>query len=141
MSENNDITLDKLHIGSSARITKIECEGSLRQHFLDMGLIPGAELSLVKTAPLGDPIEIMIHGYSLTLRLSDAAKIGISKIEALSQKSAGKVRKKDKAHPSLGEPGIHHDKSSKKAFPKGRNPLRQAPLRNRATWNRYREDP
>ena len=117
MSENNDITLDKLHIGSSARITKIECEGSLRQHFLDMGLIPGAELSLVKTAPLGDPIEIMIHGYSLTLRLSDAAKIGISKIEALSQKSAGKVRKKDKAHPSLGEPGIHHDKSSKKAFP------------------------
>ena len=69
------ITLDRLKIGKTARIISIEGEGSLKQHFLDMGLIPGAELSIVKTAPLGDPVEISIHGYLLTLRLSEAAKI------------------------------------------------------------------
>ena len=111
------ITLDKLKIGEPARIISVEGEGSLKQHFLDMGLIPGAELSIIKTAPLGDPVEILIHGYSLTLRLEDAAKIGVLEIDSHSLKSAGKPKKKDKAHPALGEPGIHHDKTLKRAFP------------------------
>ena len=111
------ITLDRLKIGKPARIISIEGEGSLKQHFLDMGLIPGAELSIVKTAPLGDPVEISIHGYLLTLRLSEAAKISVCETDDLSETSGVKQKKKVHAHPSLGEPGIHHDKSLKRAFP------------------------
>ena len=111
------ITLDRLKIGKTARIISIEGEGSLKQHFLDMGLIPGAELSIVKTAPLGDPVEISIHGYLLTLRLSEAAKISVCETDDLSETSGVKQKKKVHAHPSLGEPGIHHDKSLKRAFP------------------------
>ncbi|MBQ3902369.1 MAG: 50S ribosome-binding GTPase, partial [Lachnospiraceae bacterium] len=111
------MTLDRLKIGKTARIISIEGEGSLKQHFLDMGLIPGAELSIVKTAPLGDPVEISIHGYLLTLRLSEAAKISVCETDDLSETSGVKQKKKVHAHPSLGEPGIHHDKSLKRAFP------------------------
>ena len=69
------MTLDELDIGQSGRITDVGGQGALRQHFLDMGLIPGADVTLVKFAPMGDPMELQIHGYELTLRLADAAQI------------------------------------------------------------------
>ena len=69
------MTLKDLEIGSSAVIASVGGEGALRQHFLDMGVIPGAEIKLMKLAPLGDPMEFQIHGYELTLRLDDAQKI------------------------------------------------------------------
>ena len=71
------MTLTNLKVGESAVITKIGGEGALRQHFLDMGVIPGAEVTVVKFAPMGDPMELQIHGYELTLRLADAAQIDI----------------------------------------------------------------
>ena len=71
------MTLKNLKIGESAVITKVGGEGALRQHFLDMGVIPGAEVTVVKFAPMGDPMELQIHGYELTLRLEDAAKIEV----------------------------------------------------------------
>ena len=67
-----NMTLNQLGIGKTARITAVGGEGSLRQHFLDMGVIPGAEVTLVQYAPMGDPMELRIHGYSLTLRKDDA---------------------------------------------------------------------
>ena len=69
------ISIKDLEIGESAKITEVGGEGALRQHFLDMGLIPGAEITMVKYAPMGDPVELKIHGYELTLRLADAEKI------------------------------------------------------------------
>ena len=74
------MTLRELGIGESALILSVGGEGALRQHFLDMGVIPGAEVTVIKFAPMGDPVEIKIHGYELTLRLDDAAKIEIQKI-------------------------------------------------------------
>lgn len=68
------ISIKDLEIGKSAKITEVGGEGALRQHFLDMGLIPGAEITMVKYAPMGDPVELKIHGYELTLRLADAEK-------------------------------------------------------------------
>ena len=79
------MTLKEVKIGSTCAITKVGGEGALRQHFLDMGVIPGAEVTVVKYAPLGDPMELMIHGYQLTLRLADAEKIDVelkAKIDA-----------------------------------------------------------
>ena len=73
-----NMTLKELELGKSAIITSVGGEGSLRQHFLDMGVIPGAQVTLVKYAPMGDPVEIRIHGYELTIRLDDAAKIEVS---------------------------------------------------------------
>ena len=72
-----DMQLDELEIGRSARISSVGGEGALRQHLLDMGVIPGAIVKIVKLAPMGDPIELKIHGYELTIRLEDAKKIGI----------------------------------------------------------------
>ena len=74
------LTLKELEIGKSARITEVGGEGELRQHFLDMGVIPGAEITLIKFAPMGDPMEFQIHGYELTLRVADAEKIEIELI-------------------------------------------------------------
>ena len=74
------MTLKEMQPGSSAVITKVGGEGVLRQHFLDMGVIPGAEVTVVKYAPLGDPVELLIQGYELTLRLDDAAKIDVEAI-------------------------------------------------------------
>ena len=82
LMQERKMMLDKLEIGQSARITAVGGEGALRQHFLDMGLIPGAEVTLVKFAPMGDPMELRIHGYELTLRLADAAKIDITPVRA-----------------------------------------------------------
>ena len=73
------MTLKELGIGESAIITAVGGEGALRQHFLDMGVIPGTEVTVIKYAPLGDPVELKIHGYQLTLRVNDAAKIEIDK--------------------------------------------------------------
>ena len=72
------MTLKDLKIGESAVITAVGGEGALRQHFLDMGVIPGAEVTVVKFAPMGDPMELQIHGYELTLRLEDAQKIQLA---------------------------------------------------------------
>ena len=75
------MTLRELELGRTGIIRTVGGQGALRQHFLDMGVIPGAEVTVVKYAPMGDPVELMIHGYQLTLRLDDAAKIEIEEIK------------------------------------------------------------
>ena len=80
------MTLKDLKIGKTATILSVGGEGALRQHFLDMGVIPGAEITMVKYAPMGDPIEFEIHGYELTLRLADAQKIEISNMHEKTEK-------------------------------------------------------
>ena len=79
--------LNELKPGQSARIEQVGGEGALRQHFLDMGVIPGAEVTMMKLAPLGDPMELRIHGYELTLRLADAEKILITPLQSTSSKA------------------------------------------------------
>jgi len=142
-----NMTLKDLKKGESAVITTVGGQGALRQHFLDMGVIPGAEVTLIKYAPMGDPMELTIHGYELTLRLADAEKIGIETVrsvtvsdeykdEAASDKGhkAEKSGKDDKAgkgdkaskelrkyreHPGLGEEGIYHDHTKENPLPEG----------------------
>jgi len=111
------MTLKELEIGKSAVVNHVGGEGALRQHFLDMGVIPGAEVTVVKLAPMGDPIELRIHGYELTLRLADAAQITVEPI-ASSAKSKQKTPKKT-LHPGLGEEGIFHPKGSGDPLPDG----------------------
>ncbi len=111
------MTLKELKIGESARIDFVGGEGVLRQHFLDMGVIPGAEVTVVKFAPMGDPVELLIHGYELTLRLDDAEKITVSKLTEERKAPAEKQRKKPAHHPSIGEPGIHHVQGSEEPLP------------------------
>ena len=115
------MTLKDLEIGKSGIITAVGGEGALRQHFLDMGVIPGAEVTLVKYAPMGDPIELRIHGYELTLRLADAEKIEIQPITAVKEKkAAADLRDKPKAeHPGLGEGGKFHVKADEHPRPQG----------------------
>ncbi|MBQ9180394.1 MAG: ferrous iron transport protein B, partial [Firmicutes bacterium] len=121
------MTLSDLLIGESAIITSVGGEGALRQHFLDMGVIPGAEITLVKYAPMGDPAQFRIHGYELTLRLADAAKIGIESIqtqeireETDKKESATLVeRSKEALHPGLGEGGKYHVKADEHPLPEG----------------------
>ena len=118
MKEN--MTLRELKEGQSARVISVGGEGALRQHFLDMGVIPGAEATLVKFAPMGDPMEIRIHGYELTLRLDDAQKIEIERIETAPNTQKVKEKKNRKhPHPGYGEGGIYHDKKTEKALPEG----------------------
>ena len=81
------MTLGELDIGQSGRITDVGGQGALRQHFLDMGLIPGADVTLLKFAPMGDPMELQIHGYELTLRLADAAQIGVIPIRSAKEQT------------------------------------------------------
>lgn len=112
------MTLKELKIGQSARVDAVGGEGALRQHFLDMGVIPGAEVTVVKFAPMGDPMELRIHGYELTLRLDDAAQIEITPIEKKEEKKvAPKTRNSKHAHPALGEPGVHHCKGDGDPLP------------------------
>ncbi len=111
------MTLKELEIGKSAVVRNVGGEGALRQHFLDMGVIPGAEVTVVKLAPLGDPIELRIHGYELTLRLADAAQITVEPIP-LSIKSK-KTTPKKTLHPGFGEEGIFHPKGSGNSLPYG----------------------
>ena len=111
------MTLKDIAIGQSAVIIKVGGEGSLRQHFLDMGVIPGAEVSVVKLAPMGDPMELQIHGYELTLRLADAAQIEVAPITERSR-SHERVRPAGKAkHPGLGEGGIFHSREAENPLP------------------------
>ena len=82
------MTLKELEIGKSAVIKTVGGEGALRQHFLDMGVIPGAEVTVIKFAPMGDPMELQIHGYELTLRLADADQITIEQISFPTRRSS-----------------------------------------------------
>ena len=106
------MTIRDLKPGQSACITEVGGSGSLRQHFLDMGVIPGAEITVVKLAPLGDPMELRIHGYELTLRLSEAEKIAVRPVEAAQQAAAEQKAKKEVHHPGLGEEGKFHPKGT-----------------------------
>ena len=112
------MTLKELQIGKSAVVDKVGGSGALRQHFLDMGLTPGAEVTLVKLAPMGDPMELRIHGYELTLRLDDAAQIGIIPVEK-SLASRAPVDDRMVDHPGFGEGGKYHIKKGEHPLPDG----------------------
>ncbi len=111
--------LNELEIGKSAVIKTVGGEGKLRQHFLDMGVIPGAEVTMVKYAPMGDPIELQIHGYMLTLRVADAAQIEVEPISERTNKHEriGTITKSE--HPGLGEDGRYHAKGDGDPLPEG----------------------
>ncbi|MBQ1608242.1 MAG: ferrous iron transport protein B [Lachnospiraceae bacterium] len=113
------MTIKDLEIGQTARIDEVGGEGALRQHFLDMGVIPGAEVTLVRLAPMGDPMELRIHGYELTLRLADADQIQATLLEKQQEQNPDKKTKHDIAHPGLGEEGKFHPKGSGNPLPKG----------------------
>ena len=113
------MTLRELKVGQSARVEAVGGEGALRQHFLDMGVIPGAEVTLVKLAPMGDPMELRIHGYELTLRLQDAEKIGVSLLDRPAERESAARNKKPSAHPGLGEEGKFHPKGTGEPLPEG----------------------
>ncbi len=113
------MTLKELEIGKSAAIKKVGGEGALRQHFLDMGMIPGAEVTVVKLAPMGDPMELQIHGYELTLRLAEADQIEIEPIHQRSRSHQGSEYIKKSAHPGLGEEGKYHSKENENPLPEG----------------------
>lgn len=114
------MTLDELKIGQSAIITKVGGDGALRQHFLDMGVIPGSELTLVKFAPMGDPMQLLIHGYELTLRKDDAAKIDIDICPTCKGGEPHQPAEQSSArteHPGLGEEGRYHTESEENPAP------------------------
>ena len=113
------MTLKELQIGKSAIVEAVGGAGALRQHFLDMGLIPGEEVTLVKFAPMGDPMELSIHGYELTLRLDDAARIGVTLAKAPAAKKAAAESEKPVEHPGLGEGGRYHTKKGENPLPDG----------------------
>ena len=111
------MTLKELNIGESAVIQTVGGEGALRQHFLDMGLIPGEKVTLVKFAPMGDPMELRIHGYELTLRLDDAARIEIAPAKAPATHASAAEGEKPVEHPGLGEGGRYHTKQGEHPLP------------------------
>ena len=116
------MTIKEMNIGDTARVTVVGGEGALRQHFLDMGVIPGVEITLVKYAPMGDPIQLRVHGYELTLRLADADKIQVmllskDQIREKNRPEAQPVRKVE--HPGLGETGKYHVKADETPLPEG----------------------
>ena len=110
--------LNELQIGSTATILSVGGEGALRQHFLDMGLIQGTEVTVVQYAPMGDPIELRLHGYELTIRLEDAKNIEISK-EHKPKNTRKKVEKQEKLHPGYGEGGKFHNRKEETPLPEG----------------------
>ena len=113
------MTLKDLPIGKTATIRSVGGEGALRQHFLDMGLIPKGDVTMVKYAPMGDPMELRIHSYELTLRLADADKIEIENVRDAGEK--GETSKKNNSHsiphPGLGEGGKFHFKETENPLP------------------------
>ncbi len=131
--EEGSLTLDQLPLGKNALICQVGGEGALRQHFLDMGLIPDAPVTMVKYAPLGDPVQVRIHGYELTLRLEDAARITVCDVlddevarTASLQRNAGAPQKRgvfpgghphEADHPGLGEGGRYHDAATENPLP------------------------
>ena len=113
------MTLRDLKVGQSAVITRVGGEGALRQHFLDMGVIPGAEMTVVKFAPMGDPVEFQVHGYELTLRLADAEQIDVELISERSNKHTRVKYIRPSEHPGLGEDGRYHSKGDGDPLPEG----------------------
>ena len=113
------MTLKDLEIGKSAVIRSVGGKGALRQHFLDMGMIPGAEVTVVKFAPMGDPMELQVHGYELTLRLAEAEQIEIEQIPRRSRSHKGIESMSDAEHPGLGEEGKYHSKKDEHPLPEG----------------------
>ena len=111
--------LSEIKTGQTVRITEVGGEGALRQHFLDMGVIPGAEVTLMKLAPMGDPMEFRIHGYELTLRVADAADITVEEIKEVKEKENRTVNWGRTEHPGLGEEGKYHPKGSGNPLPEG----------------------
>ena len=111
------MTLRDLKIGESAVIRTVGGEGALRQHFLDMGVIPGAEVTVVKFAPMGDPMELQIHCYELTLRLADAEQIEIEPIDTRSRRHESAKGVNNTVHPGLGEDGKYHVKADENPLP------------------------
>ena len=112
-------TLKQLEIGKTASVTRVGGEGALRQHFLDMGLIPGTEVKVMKYAPLGDPMEVRLHGYELTLRLAEADRIEIEPLKGESSEQTEEKRAKQNIHPGFGEEGKFHPKGSGDPLPDG----------------------
>ncbi len=112
------MTLKELPIGKTATIRTVGGEGALRQHFLDMGLIPQGDVTMVKYAPMGDPMELRIHSYELTLRLADAEKIEIENVRD-AEHTDGKKLQKAIPHPGLGEEGKYHQKKHENPLPDG----------------------
>ncbi len=113
------MNLRELKIGQSAVIKAVGGEGALRQHFLDMGVIPGTEVTIIKYAPLGDPMELQIHGYELTLRLADAEKIEIEQISERTNKHERISAIEPSEHPGIGEDGKYHLKGDGDKLPDG----------------------
>ena len=113
------MTLRDIKIGQSCVITNVRGEGALRQHFLDMGMIPGVEVTVVKYAPMGDPVELLIHGYQLTLRLDDADRIDVVAVNDKEDARPDKAKINASVHPGLGEGGKFHPKGSGDPLPDG----------------------
>jgi len=114
-------TLREIKTGETVRVKKLGGNGELRQHFLDMGIIPGAEITFIKYAPLGDPMEFRLHGYELTLRVADAEQIEVTEADAVNpavQQNSGNSDSITE-HPGLGESGKFHDKNSENPLPDG----------------------
>ncbi len=112
-------TLRELEIGKTGTVVSVGGEGALRQHFLDMGLIPETDVTMVKYAPMGDPVEVRLHGYALTLRLADAEKIVIDNVRTAEEVKAEAKKSKDIDHPGLGEGGKYHVKADENPVPEG----------------------
>ena len=112
------MTLKELQIGKSAKIISVGGTGALRQHFLDMGVIPGAIVKKIKYAPMGDPMELLIHGYELTLRLDDASKIEVEELAEEITEDKEEVLNKIPEHPGYGEYGKSHIKKEENPLPK-----------------------
>ena len=118
-------TLNNLPLGHTATVVAVGGEGSLRQHFLDMGIIPQVDVTMVKHAPMGDPVEVRVHGYELTLRLDDARRIEVEDERAVADGRGGtRMRRlfdeqKPLPHPGLGEGGRFHDKADEHPLPEG----------------------
>ena len=111
------MTIKDLQIGETATIIEVGGSGALRQHFLDMGLIQGTEVTVVKYAPMGDPVELRIHGYELTIRLEDAGQIQVGAAHKEEVTVKRPAEKMDIPHPGLGEGGKFHSKADEKPLP------------------------
>ena len=113
------MTLKETHIGQTVRVDKVGGDGALRQHFLDMGIIPGTEVTVVKYAPMGDPVEVNLRGYELTLRMADADRIEVTEVTDKKADEAFTATTRTVLHPGLGEGGKFHPRGSGNPLPDG----------------------
>ncbi|MBR4318451.1 MAG: ferrous iron transport protein B [Oscillospiraceae bacterium] len=113
------MTLKEIQVGQTVRIASVGGDGALRQHFLDMGMIPDTEVTLIKYAPMGDPIELRLHGYELSIRLADAEQIEVCPLTEENSSSPKKSTRKQTEHPGLGEGGRFHAKGDGNPLPEG----------------------